>query len=99
MTMQFILSRDALHAALSRVTRIVEARNTIPILSNALLTVADEGLSLKATDLDIEATARVPARVTTPGAVTASAHALREIVAKTAPGAEMSFAIEELERL
>ncbi len=68
--MKVELDRDALLSALQQVTGVVEARNTIPILSNLLLVVDGNTLSVTGTDLDIEATATAPAsgdlRITVP---------------------------------
>ena len=58
--MKVTLERTALLKALGHVHRIVEKRNTIPILSNVLIEAADSRVTLKATDLDLEATESVP---------------------------------------
>ena len=56
------IDRAALAGALSALNRIVERRNTIPILSHVLLTAAaGRGAALTATDLDIVATANLQA--------------------------------------
>ena len=78
--MKVTLERAALLKALGHVHRIVEKRNTIPILSNVLIVAADGQVTLKATDLDLEATESVPADVTQPGATTVPAHVIYEIV-------------------
>ena len=54
--MKVTIERTALLKALGHVHRIVERRNTIPILSNVLIEASDGRLTLKATDLDLEAT-------------------------------------------
>ena len=54
--MKVTIERAALLKALSHLHRIVERRNTIPILSNVLIEARDGQLELKATDLDLEAT-------------------------------------------
>jgi DNA polymerase-3 subunit beta len=73
------------------VHRIVERRNTIPILSNVLIEARQGRLTLKATDLDIEATESAPADVAQEGATTAPAHVLYEIVRKLPEGAQASL--------
>jgi len=70
---------------------VVERRNTIPILSNVLLRTEDGSLRLKATDLDIEITERVPASSETDGATTVPAHLLYDIVRKLADGSEVEL--------
>ena len=61
--MKVTLERTALLKALGHVHRIVERRNTIPILSNVLIEARERQLTLKATDLDLEATESAPADV------------------------------------
>jgi DNA polymerase-3 subunit beta len=73
------------------VHRVVERRNTIPILSNVLLRAEGSKLTLKATDLDLEILETVPADVKQPGATTVSAQTLYDIVRKLAEGAEVSL--------
>ena len=52
--MQLTIERAALLKALGHVQSVVERRNTIPILSNVLLSADRDGVSLAATDLDME---------------------------------------------
>ena len=58
--MKVTLERNHLLKSLSHVHRVVERRNTYPILANVLLKAADGKLDLRATDLDIEVTESVP---------------------------------------
>jgi DNA polymerase-3 subunit beta len=89
--MKVTVERAALLKALGHVHRVVERRNTIPILSNVLLKAEDNGLGLKATDLDIEVTDTVRAEVTQAGAITVPAHVIYDIVRKLADGAQVSL--------
>ena len=50
--------RDTLLKPLQEVTRVVERRHTLPILSNVLIERSGEHLSLIATDLEIQVTAK-----------------------------------------
>ncbi|MDR3376394.1 MAG: DNA polymerase III subunit beta, partial [Ancalomicrobiaceae bacterium] len=52
--MKVTVERAHLLKALNHVHRVVERRNTIPILSNVLVRASGDELRLKATDLDIE---------------------------------------------
>jgi DNA polymerase-3 subunit beta len=52
------IQRDVLLKPLQSVTGIVERRQTLPILSNVLIEARHGSLSLTATDLEIQATAR-----------------------------------------
>lgn len=89
--MKVTLERTALLKSLGHVHRVVERRNTIPILSNVLLSAKGDSLLLKATDLDLEVTETLPAEVGTPGATTLPAHTLYEIIRKLPDGAQVSL--------
>ena len=90
--MKVTVERAALLKALGHVHRVVERRNTIPILSNVLLRAEPGiGLRLKATDLDIEVTETVPADVAQGGATTVPAHVIYDIVRKLPEGAQVSI--------
>jgi len=89
--MKATLERTALLKALGHVHRIVERRNTIPILSNVLIDVGERQLTLKATDLDLEATESAPADVAQDGSTTVAAHVLYDIVRKLPEGAQVSL--------
>ena len=93
--MKVTLERNALLKSLGHVHRVVERRNTYPILANVLMKAADGRLDLRATDLDIEVTESVPAMVATPGTTTVPAHTLYEIVRKLADGAEVMLRTDE----
>jgi DNA polymerase-3 subunit beta len=85
--MKLSIERSALLRALAHVQSVVERRNTIPILSNALIEASQGSLSLTATDLDIEIVEKAEAKVARAGAVTAPAHMLYDIVRKLPEGA------------
>jgi DNA polymerase III subunit beta len=89
--MKVTLERAALLKSLGHVHRVVERRNTIPILSNVLLHGEDHVLLLKATDLDLEVTELLPADVSARGATTVPAHVLYDIVRKLPDGAQVSL--------
>jgi DNA polymerase-3 subunit beta len=93
--MRVILERSNLLKSLNHVHRVVERRNTIPILSNVLLGADGDSLSLKATDLDLEVTEATPARVEQAGATTVPAHLLYDIVRKLSDGSEVMLKLDE----
>lgn len=80
--MRLTLPRAALAAALDQAARIVERRSTIPILSNVLLAAEGGRLTVRATDLDMQATVSAEAQVAEPGATTVPAHLLHDIARK-----------------
>lgn len=87
--MRITIERSTLLKSLNHVHRVVEKRNTIPILSNALMRTGNGELMLKATDLDLEVVEQVPAMVETPGGTTVPAHILFDIVRKLPDGSEV----------
>ena len=52
--MKVTVERAELLKSLGHVHRVVERRNTIPILANVLVRAEKSALNLKATDLDLE---------------------------------------------
>ena len=93
--MRVILERSNLLKSLNHVHRVVERRNTIPILSNVLLNASGAILEMKATDLDLEVTEATPAKVERAGATTVPAHLLYDIVRKLPEGAEVMLRTDE----
>src|SRR5690242_20287884 len=89
--MKLTIERAALLKALGHVQSVVERRNTIPILSNVLLSAEREKVSFAATDLDMEILDDTLAQVDVPGQITAPAHTLYEIVRKLPEGADVSL--------
>jgi len=90
-SMRITLERSHLLKSLNHVHRVVERRNTIPILSNVLLKAEGSTLDMKATDLDLEITEATPAMVEQAGATTVPAHLLYDIVRKLSDGSEVSL--------
>ena len=93
--MRVILERSNLLKSLNHVHRVVERRNTIPILSNVLLNADGASLEMKATDLDLEVTEATPANVEQGGATTVPAHLLYDIVRKLTEGSEVMLKTDE----
>ncbi len=93
--MRVILERSNLLKSLNHVHRVVERRNTIPILSNVMLGAEGQSLELKATDLDLEITEATPAQVEQAGGTTVPAHLLYEIVRKLPDGAEVMLRTDD----
>mgnify|MGYP005687110195 FL=1 len=52
--MRISVERDILLKSLNHIQSVVERRNTIPILSNVKIIANESGISLTATDLDLE---------------------------------------------
>ena len=91
--MKLTIERAALLKALAHVQSVVERRNTIPILSNVLITAQKGRLSLAATDMDLAITESVEANASKTGSTTAPAHTLYEIVRKLPDGAQVELEV------
>jgi DNA polymerase III subunit beta len=89
--MKVTVERADLLKSLGHVHRVVERRNTIPILANVLLRAANAKLSLKATDLDLEVTEPIAAEIGAGGATTVPAHMFYEIVRKLPDGSQVTI--------
>jgi DNA polymerase-3 subunit beta len=89
--MKVTVERTALLRSLGRVHRVVERRNTIPILANVLIRADKSKLSLKATDLDLEVIDAVDAEVSPAGSTTVPAHMFYEIVRKLPEGSQIAL--------
>lgn len=89
--MKLTIDRSELLGALSHVQSVVERRNTIPILSNVLLSAKKNSLKLTATDLDIEAVDAADAKVQQEGELTAPAQTLFDVIRKLPDTAEVQL--------
>jgi DNA polymerase-3 subunit beta len=87
--MKVTVERAELLKSLGHVHRVVERRNTIPILANVLIRAEKAALSLKATDLDLEVIESITAEVAPAGSTTVPAHMFYEIVRKLPEGSQV----------
>lgn len=95
--MKLTIERSKLLKSLGHVQSVVERRNTIPILSNVKLEASAGQLALFATDMDLEIADKVEADVSQPGAATAPAHLMFDIVRKLPDGAQVEIAYDSEE--
>ena len=89
--MKLTIERAALLKALGHVQSVVERRNTIPILSNVLLSADGGSGAVSATHHDKVFADEFAARVVSARPITAPAHTLYEIVRKLPEGADVSL--------
>ncbi|EJF80259.1 DNA polymerase III, beta subunit [Bartonella sp. DB5-6] len=92
--MRITVDRNQFLRSLGRVHRVVERRNTVPILSNVLIDADNGSVQLKATDLDLEVTESFIANVEQAGAITVPAHLLYDIVRKLSDGSEIVLSVD-----
>lgn len=91
--MKLTIERASLLRILNHMQGVVERRNTIPILSNILITAKEGILSMISTDMDLEINESVAAKVSKAGSTTAPAHTLHDIVRKLPDSAEIELAL------
>jgi DNA polymerase-3 subunit beta len=95
--MHFSISREAILKPLQLVTGVVERRQTLPVLSNVLLSLgADSQLTITGTDLEVELSGRIalngPSRA---GDITVPARKLVDICKSLAEDAILEFAVDD----
>ncbi len=92
--MKLLIKKEEILKGLQRIQGVVDKKNTMPILSNMLLTAERGGVEIIATDLEIGLRGRYAAEVETPGAVTVSAKKMYEIV-RELPEENIHIQVEE----
>jgi DNA polymerase-3 subunit beta len=93
--MQFEISRDLLLKPLQFIAGVVERRQTLPILSNVLLSLKENELSLTGTDLEVELIMRIKLdKFYAPAEITVPARKLMDICRSFADQALLSFRLE-----
>ncbi|HHW4679099.1 MAG TPA: DNA polymerase III subunit beta [Xylella sp.] len=78
--MRFTLQREIFLKPLGQVVNVVERRQTRSILTNLLIQVNDDNLSLTGTDLEVEMISKVPVENVDKGTITIPARKLFDIV-------------------
>ncbi|WP_136247197.1 DNA polymerase III subunit beta [Halomonas borealis] len=94
--MKFSISREALLRPLALVAGVVERRQTLPVLSNVLIQVEQDQVSLTGTDLEVELIGRtVASQVEEPGGITVPARKLMDICKSLPDQSEIQLSLEE----
>jgi DNA polymerase-3 subunit beta len=91
--MKFSASREAILKPLQTVVGVVERRQTMPILSNVLVSAQDGGVSITATDLEVEMVARAEVRVDAPGEITVPGRKLHDICRAVPDGTNVEVSL------
>ena len=89
--MKIIIDKSSLLKPLNHIQSVVERKNTIPILSNVIISANDDKLSLSATDMDIDILENINCNVINSVSVTVTAHILYDIVRKLNDGSEVEI--------
>src|SRR5690554_2579237 len=94
--MQFTIQREALLKPLQLVAGVVERRQTLPVLSNVLMVVDGNTLSLTGTDLEVELIGRINLEeIAEDGEITVPARKLMDICKSLPDEAAINFRVEE----
>lgn len=93
--MNIQILRGELLQALQSVIGVVERRQSLPILSNVLLSVTEDLLTVCATDLEIQIERSVQVQNLAPGRITAPARKLHDICRGLPEGAMLDLAVDE----
>ncbi len=93
--MKFETLRDTLLAPVQTVASVVERRQTMPILANLLLAVGDKGLSVTATDMEVELVADAIVEVQEKGEVAVPARKLLDICRALPEGAKIMVHLDK----
>ena len=94
--MKFAVSREALLKPLQLVAGVVERRQTLPVLSNVLIQLNGDQLSLTGTDLEVEIVGRITLeQAGVSGEITVPARKLVDICRSLPDGSNIEFFLEE----
>jgi len=78
--MKFEIQKNDLLKLLQKTQNIIEKRNTLAVLSNALLVAQGEKLSIFATDLEVSVRDEAPAKISQEGQIAINAKSLFDLV-------------------
>jgi DNA polymerase-3 subunit beta len=94
--MKFAVSREALLKPLQLVAGVVERRQTLPVLSNVLIQLKGNHLTLTGTDLEVEILGRLELEESgVDGEITVPARKLVDICRSLPDGSKIEFFLEE----
>jgi DNA polymerase-3 subunit beta len=93
--MKFEVERDVLLEPLLAVQGVVERRQTLPILANIQMQIADGSLAVTATDMEIELVAERPIEAEVGGITTVPARKLIDICRTLDKDARVRFQVED----
>lgn len=94
--MKFTVSREALLKPLQLVAGVVERRQTLPVLSNVLIQLRGDQLSLTGTDLEVEIIGRLSlGEASVDGEITVPARKLVDICRSLPDGSVIEFSEDE----
>lgn len=93
--MKFKIQREAFLKPLQQIIGVVERRQTLPVLGNILVQADGQGLTLTATDLEVELVARVALETEGGGDTTLPARKLLDICRTLPDGAWLEVQVDQ----
>ena len=93
--MKFTADRESLLKPLLTVQGVVERRQTLPVLSNLLMTAGDGALAFTATDTEVELEARMTVEDWEGGEITVPAKKFIDICRALPESAKVAFALDD----
>ena len=93
--MKFSVNRELLLKPLQQVAGVVERRQTLPVLSNVLIQVVEDSVSLTGTDLEVELIGQVSTESAEAGEITVPARKLLDICKELPDKATVDFELVE----
>lgn len=98
--MKFIISREAILPPLQQIVSVIEKRQTMPILSNVLVTIDYDHLILTGTDLEIQLIAKINgASKVTAGSITVPAKKFLDICRLLPKDADIKFELPKTDNM
>ncbi|MFA5983685.1 MAG: DNA polymerase III subunit beta [Methylococcaceae bacterium] len=89
--MNFIIDREDILLPLQQIVSVIEKRQTMPILSNVLMVVDNNQLTMTGTDLEIQIVAKINISHTETGAITVPARKFLDICRLLPSGSQIKF--------
>lgn len=93
--MKFSVNRELLLKPIQQVAGVVERRQTLPVLSNLLLQISGNQLSMTGTDLEVELIGRLEVAGPEDGEITVPARKLVDICRQIPEKADIEFSLSE----
>ena len=93
--MKFIINREEILLPLQQIVSVIEKRQTMPILSNVLMVIEGDQLTLTGTDLEIQIIAKINIATADPGSITVPARKFLDICRLLPNGAEIKFELQD----
>ncbi len=93
--MKFTITKEALFPAVRKLSGVIGGKQALPILSNMLLKITPDSVSMTATDLEVELVVVIEESFAAEGEITLSVKKLQDICRTLPEGVQLEFEIKE----